>query len=232
MSNLPQQQLTRALLACGMLAGPLFLLAVIIQDYTRPGFDPRVHPLSMLSLGELGWIQITNFVATGLLNVAFAVGLRRALHPGPGGIWGPLLIGAYGIGLVGAGVFVSDPAWGYPPGAPQGLPEDPSWHYVLHGAAFFVVIGGLIAACFVFARRFAVQGVRGWAAYCAATGAALPTLYALAGALSDRGEDPQPLSLLLRAMAFLGWGWASVLAVRLRSTHGSARQGAHAGATA
>jgi Protein of unknown function (DUF998) len=79
---------TRALLACGVVAGPLFLAVALLQALTRDGFDLGRHPLSLLSLGELGWIQITNFVVAGLLSVAFAVGLRRVLHPGragPGG---------------------------------------------------------------------------------------------------------------------------------------------------
>ena len=38
---------------------------------------------------DLGWIQITTFVVTGLLWVAFAVGMRRVRHPGRGGTWGP-----------------------------------------------------------------------------------------------------------------------------------------------
>ena len=60
----------------------------LVQAFTREGFDLRRHPLSLLSLGELGWIQIGNFVVAGLLVVAFAVGLRRVLHPGRGGTWG------------------------------------------------------------------------------------------------------------------------------------------------
>ena len=39
------------------------------------------HPLSLLSLGDLGWIQIANFVVTGLLVTACAIGMRRVLHP-------------------------------------------------------------------------------------------------------------------------------------------------------
>ena len=75
---------TRALLTCGLLAGPLFILLIVIQALTRPGFDLRRHPASMLSLGDLGWIQIANFMVSGLLIVAFAVGLRRVLYPGRG----------------------------------------------------------------------------------------------------------------------------------------------------
>ncbi len=57
--------LTRILLLCGAIAGPLFILTVLIQDYTRPGFDPRLDPLSLLSLGDWGWVQIVNFVLAG-----------------------------------------------------------------------------------------------------------------------------------------------------------------------
>jgi hypothetical protein len=47
--------LTRILLLCGAIAGPLFLLTLLIQDSTRPGFDPRLDPLSLLSLGDCGF---------------------------------------------------------------------------------------------------------------------------------------------------------------------------------
>ncbi|MGP3955842.1 DUF998 domain-containing protein [Nonomuraea sp. 3N208] len=209
-------RLTRALLACGAVAGPLFIVLVLIQDYTRPGFDPRRQPLSLLSLGDLGWIQIANFVITGLLYVASAVGMRRVLHPGRGRTWGPLLIGAFGTGLITAGLFRTSPGWGYPQGAPTGVPTDVSVSHVLHGAGFFIVLISLIAACFVFTRRFAALGERRWAVSCAVTGVALLTIYVLSGVLSERGENPQPLSLLLRLLALVGWGWASLLAVRLR----------------
>ncbi|MEU8206501.1 DUF998 domain-containing protein [Streptosporangium sp. NPDC049046] len=220
-----EQRLTRAMLTCGAVAGPLFILVVVIQDYTRADFDPRRQPLSMLSLGDLGWIQIANFVITGLLNIAFAAGLWRVLRPGNGGTWGPLLIGGYGTGLVAAGVFRFEPAWGYPPGAPPGLPDDPGLSYILHGVAFVLLFVSLVAACFVFTRYFAVRGERGWALYCAATGVALLALYLLAGLLSDNGENSRPLSLLLRAIALLGWGWAAALAARVRRSHTPIRFG-------
>src|SRR5947207_11878704 len=73
---------TRALLNAGVVAGPLFIVVAFAQAFTRPGFDLRRHAISMLSLGDLGWIQVANFVLTGLLVVALAVGMRRALHPG------------------------------------------------------------------------------------------------------------------------------------------------------
>lgn len=45
---------TARLLACGVVAGPLFLAVLMIQAFTREGFDLSRHPLSMLSLGDLG----------------------------------------------------------------------------------------------------------------------------------------------------------------------------------
>src|SRR5262249_56988045 len=76
----------RALLASGAVAGPFFTISVVLQILTRPGFDIRRHPISLLSLGDLGWIQIATFVLTGLAIAAAAVGMRRALPSGRGAV--------------------------------------------------------------------------------------------------------------------------------------------------
>jgi hypothetical protein len=198
---------TRALLACGMVAGPLFVAVAVLQALTREGFDLGRHPLSLLSLGELGWIQIANFVVAGLLAVAFAVGLRRVLHPGRGARWGPLLVGAYGVGLVAGGVFVADAGAGFPPDAPAAAPEQLSWHGILHDAGHLLAFLSLILACFVLARRFAALGQRGWATYCLATGVALLGLMAW--------PDRDTVVVQLAVAIVLGWAWLSVLAARL-----------------
>jgi hypothetical protein len=198
---------TLVLLACGVVAGPLFLAVALLQALTRQGFDLGRHPLSLLSLGELGWIQIANFVVAGLLTVAFAVGLRRVLHPSRGSTWGPLLVGAYGVGLVGGGVFLADAGAGFPPGAPAGAPEQLSWHGILHDASHLLAFLSLIAACFVLARRFAALGQRGWATYCVATGVALLGLMAW--------PDQDTVLAQLAVAIVLGWAWLSVLAARL-----------------
>jgi hypothetical membrane protein len=197
----------------------MFLLVVLVQDYTRPGFDPRRHPLSLLAQGEGGWVQVSNFVVAGLLDIAFAVGLRRAWRGGPGGRWAPPLIAAYGLGLVVVGVFRTDPAWGYPPGAPDGRPESESVASALHGLGFVLLFVALVAACFVLARAFAVRGDRSWSAAAAAVGVALPVFLAL-GVLAP-ATDPQPLSLWLRAITLVGWGFAALVALRVRARLGS-----------
>jgi hypothetical protein len=107
---------SKIFLSCGVIAGPFYIMIGLIQILTRKGFDIRRHALSLLSNGELGWIQITNFIISGLLVIACAVGIRKTLHSGRGGTWGPLLMGGYGVGLIAAGIFVPDPALGFPPG--------------------------------------------------------------------------------------------------------------------
>src|SRR6266542_138349 len=151
----PAARVTRSLLGYGVIAGPAYVLVSLLQAVTRDGFDLRRHAWSLLSNGHLGWIQVTNFVVTGLATVAFSIGLRRALRSGRGGSWAPRLIGVYGASLIGAGVFRADPALGFPPGTPPGVAEV-SWHGIAH-----FILGGigftcLVAACIVLAFVAAV----------------------------------------------------------------------------
>ena len=57
------------------------------------------------------------------MTIAAAVGARRALGPGRLSAWASRLLGAYGAGLVAAGIFRADPSDGFPPGTPPGLGE-------------------------------------------------------------------------------------------------------------
>lgn len=203
-------RVTRALLACGIVAGPLYISVSLIQALTREGFDLARHSASLLSNGDLGWIQITNFLVAGLLVIAGAIGMRQAMQPGKGRFWGPLLVGIYGLGLIGAGIFVADPMDGFPPGTPadanavslQGL-----LHFIVGGVGFLV----LITACFVFARRFAVLGERGWAAYSVATGVIF--LAAFLGVASGSGRPWTVIGFWIGVT--LAWTWVSAMSARL-----------------
>jgi hypothetical membrane protein len=194
----------RRLLVCGVVAGPLFVLTVLLQAVTRAGFDPSRHPLSLLSLGEWGWIQVANFVVCGALFVAAAVGLRRRMVVGRASTWGPRLIGGFGLCLVWAGIFPADPADGFPAGAPEGAGEL-SWHGLLHSFGPAVAFLLLAAACVVFARRLFADGRKGWAVYCLVTAVALfiPDFFFA----SDLFTTTMYLALVV------GWGWASAIAV-------------------
>ncbi len=199
--------LTRILLLCGAIAGPLFILTVLIEDYTRPAFDPRLQPLSLLSLGEWGWVQIVNFVLAGVLNLLYAGGLWRKLHPGRAGTWGPLFNGAYGLGLISVGVFRTDPVQGFPPGAIA--PTGTSWHGAVHALGGLFVFVVLAAALAVFARLFLARKERWWAFYCIAS-AVLIFLFFFGGI-----NNAVLMARFLRLATLFGWMAASVIAIKL-----------------
>jgi hypothetical protein len=207
---------TKALLLCGAIAGPLFTVAWIVEGATRANYHPLRHPVSSLAFGDFGWMQIANFIVAGLVTLAFAIGLRRALQPLGGSRWGPLLIGAYAIGLLGAGIFVTDPVSGYPPGTPDMLLEYSSMPAALHDLFSIPTFVGLPIACFVFARRFAGWGQRGWALYSAVTGLAFAVMFVLASAGFAQAEGLVDLAgLFQRITISIGWSWLTLLAMQL-----------------
>jgi hypothetical membrane protein len=206
---------TDTLLACGAVAGPGFVIAFLVEGATRAEYDPLRHPVSSLALGDYGWTQIVNFIVTGLLMLAFAVGLRRALRPGPGSTWGPLLIALVAIGLTGAGIFVTDPLSGYPPGTPERLEYTPRG--VLHDIFSLPVFTALPAASFVFTRVFAKRGQRGWAAYSAVTGVVFIVAFLLASVGFDQAEGLVAVAGLFQRIALtVGLGWLALLAIHVR----------------
>ena len=205
---------TRVLLGCGIVAGPLWVLVVLVQMLIRPGFDISRHAVSVLSLGDLGWIQIADFIVAGALTLAGALGMRQALRPGRAGTWGPILVGLYGLGLISAGIFVADPINGFPPGTPD-VPGQMSGHGMLHFLSAAVAFLSLIAASgLVFARRFASLGQPGWTAFSAVTGA---FFFVSWSALAATGARIGWVAVAFAAAVALGWAWITAVAARLLS---------------
>lgn len=204
-------RVTRSLLGYGVLAGPLYTASVVIQGLTRPGFDLTRDDTSLLSNGSLGWIQILTFALTGAMVIAFAAGLGRALGEGRASRWAARLVGLYGLGLIGAAVFVADPMEGFPPGTPPGRPVVATWHGTMHIVAAGIGFLGLIAACFVMARHFHSSGRRGWELLSWVTGLAF-----LAGFLGLASGSESRLALLaFWAALLLVWTWIGAVAVDL-----------------
>lgn len=206
---------TKMLLACGAIGGPLFVATFLVEGATRANYDPLRHPVSSLALGDSGWTQDANFIVAGLLTLAFAVGLRRALRPFGGSIWGPLLVGVWGIGLLGAGIFPTDPVSGYPPGAPDRL-SGYTWHGALHDIFSLLAFVALAVACFVFGRHFARWGERGWAIYSVVSGLVFVVAFVLSSVGFGEVQGLVDLAGLFQRVAVtVGFGWLTLLAVRL-----------------
>ena len=207
-----QSVATGLLLACGAIAPLLNIVVILILGATRPGYNAWQIPDSNLELGEGGWIQIANYIVTGVLLLGFAIGLRRVLRTGRGSTWGPILLGIYGLTFIVTGPILPDPALGYPPGASSALTIHGAIH-ILFGLLQFT---SLIAACFVLARRDAARDRRGWTWYSVATGllvAASDVAFVLTAKLLDGG----PTGLIERIGIIVSGFWVALLAMSLLS---------------
>ncbi|MDO7880899.1 DUF998 domain-containing protein [Antiquaquibacter soli] len=138
--------ITRSLLGWGVVAGPFYVVIGLVLALTRPGFDLTRHALSLLMLGELGWLQRTNLILTGLMVIVAAVGILRAVRNGRGLAMGALTV-VYGGGLILSAIFAPDPVADFPPGSSGG---DFSLSGILH--LLFGALGFVAIACAAFAH--------------------------------------------------------------------------------
>jgi Protein of unknown function (DUF998) len=211
---------TRLLITCGVIGPLLFIIVLLIEGATRPGYSAWHNYGSSLSLGDQGWMQITNFLVCGLLTLCFAIGLRQVFRTGRSSVWGPLLLGIFSVALIVAGLFVTDPSLGYPPGTHSSGPQ--TLHGTIHGVAGLITFSSVAAASFVLARRFAGDPKwKGWALYSLVTGILVAGSFIAAtvvSALDENGVFPgSPTGLLQRIGIIVGWGWIALLALRLLS---------------
>jgi len=110
-----------AFLWAGVVAPPIFTVIYLVDGATRAGYDPMRHQVSLLSLGDRGWLQTLSFLVAGGLLVVFAIALRAWLGSGTGERAVPGGIAVAGAGLFLAGIFPTQPLFGYPPGTPEGM---------------------------------------------------------------------------------------------------------------
>lgn len=218
-----QSQSSRLLLAAGAVGPLLFILVFLVEGATRPAYRAWHMAVSSLSDGPMGWTQRANFVVYGVLLVCFAVGLKRALRTGKGATWGPILLGTFGLCVIGAGFFTTDPGLGYPPGA--ATPTSPSVHGVFHGLFSLVGFASLIAACIVLARRFTLDPAwHGWSLYSILTASGVLVFFVLTGVATASADPNSPAGLLQRIMIIIGWVWVALLAIQLLRKGAPARR--------
>lgn len=142
---------TRSLLGWGVVAGAFYLVAGVGQGLIREGFSFSEHALSLLMLGDFGWIQAANLGLTGLMVAVAAVGFTRAMKPARGATAAGVLLGIFGVALIGAAIFPPDPVDGFPdPGSTEAATTIGVFHLVFGAiglialaAATFVVAGWL-----------------------------------------------------------------------------------------
>lgn len=210
---------TRFLLWSGAVGPLLFAIIFLVEGATRPGYDAWRTTISTLSLSDQGWVQIANFHLFGLLTLCFAVGLKRVFKTGLASSSGPILFAVIGVGLILAGIFVTDPCLGYPAWPPVDRPE--SLHGTIHNLAALAVFLSLPVICFVLGRRFARDPAwRVWSTISMITGSLIlfffawffTSVSASAGAMPGEAVHA---GLLERIACILGCLWMSAVAFRL-----------------
>ena len=201
--------ITRALLGYGVLVGPFYLAVGLVQAFVRDGFDLARHPLSLLANGPGGWIQTANFVLSGLMVVAAAVGFQRALGPKSRTASG--LLGAFGAGMLVAAVFRADPVDGFPAGTPLGPPTSISTAGLVHFIAGSLGFTSLAVSCFFAARAMSRRQARGMARLSLLCGLAI--VLGFFGGFFIPGLAGGTLGIWFAVV--VGWAWLSVLSLHL-----------------
>jgi hypothetical protein len=217
---------TRWLLRCGLVAGPVFVATFLVDGATRPGYHPLRHPVSSLSLGTRGGTQVTNFAITGALYAAAAAGLSRAAGSLAGTAAGPGRAGvaaaaATAAGLMGAAAFPTDPVSGYPPGSPDTTvpPSRAGTAHILMSTGVFL---GLPAAALGAGVRALRQGQAGWGLYGVGTAVSmLATAVAAGTGLSQSPRLVGVAGLFQRVSIVTGFAWLTALAGRALSQLGA-----------
>ena len=204
--NLPGMR--KLLLYAGVVGPLLFIVVFLIEGFTRPGYSQWRHYVSQLATGPGGWVQVANFLVCGLLVLAFVIGLRRVT----GSIAAPILLGLFAAGLLVAGVFSTDPALGYPPGAQLVHTA----HGTIHGFAGLVCFSLLPATAFVMSAWFARHGQRPWMWYSLAVGLVMIVTFIASttvSAMDAAGTLPNaPTGFFQRIAIITGWTWMAMIA--------------------
>jgi hypothetical protein len=193
---------TRSMLGWGVVAGPFYLLVGLVLAFTREGFDFARHPLSVLMLGDGGWMQIANLALSGVMVLVAGVGLVRAGARGTG-----IAVGIYGAAMVASAIFPPDPMPGFPPG--QEGATAMSLSGVLHfafGGIGFIAFG---VAALLLGGWLARHGERRHAAWSRVAG-----IVVLVGFVGGAALGPAGMGGLWLAVV-VGFAWLLLASLRL-----------------
>jgi hypothetical protein len=216
----PPTRVTKSLLGYGVIAGPVYVVVWLVQAATRSGFNISRDAASLLSNGPLGWIQVTNFLVTGAMVIAAAVGFRRALSGEGRTRWAGWLVGLLGVGMLAAGLFKPDASYGFPPGTQAGKPVTTTTHGNLHLVFGSLGFLGLIVATMIFASWLRRRDQRGLANLSAFSGIFFLVSDLLGAVLATHHEVAYNLTLTIGILVGFSWlTWTSMYLYRMMSRH-------------
>ncbi len=217
----------RARVACGALAGPFFVIAFTAIGARRPGYDWKRHTVSSLAVGHRGRLQRSNFIVAGVLYSVAAKGLRQCPQKSVGTRVVPALLAAAGVGLIGSGLFVTDPMDDFPPvigdddpiNDPDLTESKPTREGMLHNVSAIPIFAGIPLAGLTSAVIAARRRDYRWASYSALSSLGMVGSFLVMGGayggvprLAGKGGLFQRLSIAA------GFGWLTALSLRALSS--------------
>lgn len=200
---------TRSLLGYGVLVGPFYLLIGVVQGFVRDGFSFARHPLSVLANGPGGWVQTANFVLSGLMVIAAAVGFWRV--PAPRLRASPVFLAFFGLSMIVASVFRADPVDGFPAGTPLGPPTTISPMGMGHFIAGTLGFVSLALCCLCSARAMSRNGNRSLASAGVLSG--LSVLVGFFGGFLIPALAGSTIGIWIAVV--VGWTWLGWVSARL-----------------
>ncbi len=223
-ANAPQGR--AAHLLCGAIAGPLFASAFTAIGAARAGYDWESLPVSSLAIGRHGWLQRMNFVVAGVLYSCAGGGLRRSANRRVGPRAVSALVAGVGVGLIGSGMFVTDPVGGFPPRSLGGAGLDhagssaaPTLAGRLHNLFAIPIFAGIPVAAIASAATAVRSRDFRWAGYSAASGLAMVGSFVMFGiAFGDESRVAAKGGIFQRPSIACGCSWLTALSLRALSS--------------
>lgn len=196
----------------GAVGATLFVIVFTVEGWMRPGYRPIYHPVSALSLGRRGWVQVANFVVCGALIGLGAVG-AAVTESSVSGMLGSVTIGVAGLALIASGVWSMDPMRGYPPGSTR--PHRVGRAHVRHDHAGAVVFSAMPLAPFIWTWAFWQNSETVLASYSALTGIVATVASVWFGSAWEK--DHPRTGLIQRTMLTVVCIWITVVYVHVAS---------------
>jgi hypothetical protein len=186
---------TRSMLGWGVVAGPFYLAFGLVIALNRAGFDLSRDALSVLLIGDWGWVQGLNLVLSGAMTIVAASGLWRTPD------WprtSAVLVAVYGGCLVLS-------AFAVPDAASADAPTVPGVLHLVFGAIGFLTLG---VAAIVAGGWFRRRSSRG-SLWSLVAGIVVIIGFAAGGALAT---DPGGV-LMIWLGVVTGWLWLALACI-------------------
>ncbi|MDE2161512.1 MAG: DUF998 domain-containing protein [Alphaproteobacteria bacterium] len=181
-------------MAAGAVGGLVFVAGFLVLGAFATGYAQLHEAISALEFTDLGLAQQANFILFGILQICFALGLRREMREGRGSNLAPLLQALSGLAVIGDGLFI---------------------HAPLHLACDLVAFNAAIIVLCLFAWRFwRDRRWKGWSAYSIITALLMMAFLTAFGFANVHGGPAGAFEKLAVASRTT---WTVLLVVRLLS---------------